>query len=170
MTYQFIQSEETNFPVRLLCKILNVSKTAYYAYRNGTTFTPSESDLAMTTAIDKIFWENFRRYGSRRVLEALKEQGVKAGRHRVRRLMQEQDWRAIQPRSFVPKTTNSRHGLTACPNRLIEFGKPSAPNQVWVGDITYLPLADGHWAYLASWMDLFSRRIVGWWVDKLIST
>ena len=113
--------------------------------------------------------ENFRRYGSRRVLEALKEQGLKAGRHRVRRLMQEQDWRAIQPRSFVPKTTNSRHGLTACPNRLIEFGKPSAPNQVWVGDITYLPLADGHWAYLASWMEwsataaVFSsdRRLVG---------
>ncbi len=120
----------------------------------------------MTTAIDKIFWENSRRYGSRRVLEGLKEQGIKAGRHRVRRLMQEQDWRAIQPRSFVPKTTNSRHGLTACSNRLIEFGKPTAPNQAWVGDITYLPLADGHWAYLASWMDLFSRRIVGWWVDK----
>lgn len=107
----------------------------------------------MTTAIDKIFWENSRRYGSRRVLEALKEQGVKAGRHRVRRLMREQGWRAIQPCSFVPKTTNSRHGLTACPNRLIEFGKPTAPNQAWVGDITYLPLADGHWAYLASWME-----------------
>ena len=120
----------------------------------------------MTTAIDKIFWTNSRRYGSRRVQEALKEQGLNTGRHQVRRLMQEQDWRAIQPRSFVPKTTNSRHGLTACPNRLIEFGKPTAPNQVWVGDITYLPLADGNWAYLASWMDLFSRRIVGWWVDR----
>ncbi|WP_170139500.1 IS3 family transposase, partial [Larkinella arboricola] len=59
----------------------------------------------MTTAIETIFWENTRRYGSRRVLEALKKQGVKAGRHRVRRLMHEQDWRAIQPRSFVPKTT-----------------------------------------------------------------
>ena len=146
--------------------MLNISKTAYYTYRNGTTFTPSDSNLAMTTAVDKIFWENSRRYGSRRVLEALKKQGVKAGRHRVRRLMQEQDWRAIQPRSFVPKTTNSKHGLTACPNRLIEFGKPTASNQAWVGDITYLPLADGHWAYLASWMDLFSSRIVGWWVDK----
>ena len=67
--------------------------------------------------------------------------------------MQEQDWRAIQPRSFVPKTTNSSHGLTACPNRLIGFGKPTAPNQAWVGDITYLPMADGCWAYLASWME-----------------
>lgn len=85
--------------------MLNVSKSAFYTYRNGATFTPPDSTLSMTTAIDKIFWENSRRYGSRRVLEALKEQGLKAGRHRVRRLMQEQDWRAIQPRSFVPKTT-----------------------------------------------------------------
>lgn len=119
----------------------------------------------MTTAIDKIFWENSRRYGSRRIQEALKEQSLNAGRHRIRRLMQYQGWRAIQPRSFVPKTTDSRHGLTACANRLIELGKPTAPNQVWVGDITYLPLSDGKWAYLASWMDLFSRRIVGWHVD-----
>ena len=96
---------------------------------------------------------NSRRYSSRRVLEALKEQGIKAGRHRIRRLMQVQDWRAIQPCSSVPKTTNSNHGLTACPNRLIEFGKPTAPNQARVGDITYLPLADGNWAHLASWMD-----------------
>lgn len=69
----------------------------------------------MTTAVETIFWENRRRYGSRRVQEALKEQGLKAGRHRIRRLMQQQDWRAIQPRSFVPKTTDSSHGLTACP-------------------------------------------------------
>lgn len=91
----------------------------------------------MTTAIDKIVWENSRRYGSRRVLEALKEQGLKAGRHRVRRLMQEQDWRAIQARSFVPKTTDARPGLTACANRLIELGKPTAPNQAWVGDTSF---------------------------------
>ena len=107
----------------------------------------------MTAAINKIFWENSRRYGSRRVREALKKQGIKAGRHRVRRLMQAQDWRAIQPRSFVPKTTNSNHGLTACPNRLIEFGKRTAPNQVWVGDITYLPLSNGEWFHLASLME-----------------
>lgn len=74
--------------------------------------------------------------------------------------MHEQDWRAIQPRSFVPKTTNSNHGLIACPNRLIEFGKPIAPNQAWVGHITYLPLTDGHWAYLASWMEWSATAVV----------
>ena len=80
--------------------------------------------------------------------------------------MQQQDWRAIQPRSFVPKTTNSRYGLRARPNRLIELEEPASPNQAWVGDITYLPLSGGDWAYLASWINLFSRRIVDRWVDK----
>ena len=96
------------------------------------------------------------------MLEALKVEGVKAGRHWVRRLIQEQDCRVIQPRSFVPQTTKSNHGLRACSNRLIEFGKLITPNQAWAGDITLLLLADGNWPYLASWMDLFSRRIVGW--------
>lgn len=119
----------------------------------------------MTAHIQEIFWENRRRYGSRRVQKALLEEGVEAGRHRVRRLMQEQNWRAIQPRSFVPRTTDSSHGLRACPNLLVALGLPDRPDQAWVGDITYLPLASGDWAYLASWLDLFSRRIVGWCVD-----
>ncbi|WP_394353325.1 IS3 family transposase [Spirosoma aureum] len=114
--------------------------------------------------------ENSRRYGSRRVLEELKEQGVKPGRHRVRRLRQEQDWQAIQPRSFVPKTTDSRPGLMACANRLIKLGKPTAPNQAWVGDITYLPLSDGAWAYLASWMEWsdFYGSSKGWLIIFII--
>ena len=91
----------------------------------------------MTTDVQNVFWENRRRYGSRRVQKALQEQGIEAGRHQVRRLMQTQNWRAIQPRSFVPRTTNSRHGLQACPNLLFELGQPTRPDQAWVSDITY---------------------------------
>lgn len=109
--------------------------------------------------------ENRRRYGSRRVQKALQEQGIEVGRHQVRRLMKGQNWQAIQPRSFVPRTTDSSHGLRACPNLLLELGQPVRPDQAWVSDITYLPLTGGCWAYLASWLDLFSRRIVGWCVD-----
>ena len=109
--------------------------------------------------------ENRRRYGSRRVQKALQEQGVEVGRHQVRRLMKRQNWQAIQPRSFVPRTTDSSHGLRACPNLLLELGLPVRPDQAWVSDITYLPLVGGGWAYLASWLDLYSRRIVGWCVD-----
>jgi len=78
-----------------------------------------------------------------RVQKALQEQGIEVGRHRVRRLMPIQNWRAIQPRSFVPRTTDSRHGLRACPNLLLELGQPTRPDQAWVSDITYLPLVGG---------------------------
>ena len=119
----------------------------------------------MTSSVQDVFWENRRRYGSRRVQKALQEQGIEVGRCQVRRLMKQQNWQAIQPRSFVPRTTDSRHGLQACPNLLLELGQPTRPDQAWVSDITYLPLAGGGWVYLASWLDLFSRRIVGWHVD-----
>ncbi|HEY0108946.1 MAG TPA: IS3 family transposase [Fibrella sp.] len=72
---------------------------------------------------------------------------------------------AIQPRSFVPRTTDSRHGKGYWPNLVLNQPMPTAPNLLWVSDITYLPLVNGEWAYLGSWMDLFSRRIVGWRVD-----
>lgn len=122
----------------------------------------------MTTNIQDVFWANRRRYGSRRVQKALQEQGIEVGQHQVRRLMKQENWQAIQPRSSVPRTTDSRHGLQACPNLLLELGQPIRPDQAWVSDITYLPLASGGWAYLASWLDLYSRRIVGWWVDITI--
>lgn len=119
----------------------------------------------MIDRVQDVFWENRRRYGSRRIQKALQDEGVEVGRHRIRRLMQQQNWRAIQPRSFVPRTTDSTHGLRACPNLLLALGQPIRPDQAWVSDITYLPLVGGGWAYLASWLDLYSRRIIGWCVD-----
>src|SRR5262249_20214551 len=114
-----------------------------------------------------VFWRHSRRYGSRRLAKELQAEGTQIGRHRIRRLMREQGLKAIQPRSFVPKTTASRHRLGYAENLL--FGMelpPRSPNEVVVGDITYLPLQDGSFAYLASWMDVFSRLVVGWGVEE----
>jgi len=95
----------------------------------------------------------------------LKEQGHELGRHQVRTLMKMAGLQPIQPKSFVPRTTDSTHQKGYWPNLLLDQPLPQGPNLIWVSDITYLPLTNGEWAYLGSWMDLFSRRIVGWRVD-----
>ncbi|CAN5812576.1 hypothetical protein BH24BAC1_BH24BAC1_34650 [soil metagenome] len=80
--------------------------------------------------------------------------------------MQQQGLVAIQPRSFVPRTTDSRHGKRIWDNLLLGQPLPTRPNLVWVSYITYLPLVGGRWAYLGSWMELYSRMIVGWRVEE----
>jgi transposase InsO family protein len=157
---------EPAFPVAALCEALGVSRAAYYRYLSGQTYQPSEHKQQQIKAVADAFWDHKRRYGSRRLVVELEELNEPMGRHRVRSLMQQQGLRAIQPKSFVPRTTDSRHGKRVCDNLLLNRPLPSAPNQVWVGDITYLPLVNSKWAYLATWMDLYSRMMVGWQVDS----
>jgi putative transposase len=111
------------------------------------------------------FRENKRRYGSRRIVKELHSSGNWISRYTAAKVLRDNGLKAIQPRSFVPKTTDSRHAYTISPNLLLDRAMPKQPNEVWVGDITYIPLAGGKWAYLAVWMDLFSRRIIGWHLD-----
>jgi putative transposase len=123
----------------------------------------SKKTAELARRVKEIFWIHRRRYGARRISKEMIAMGVKAGRHRVRSLMSEQGLRAIQPRSFVPKTTLSDN-RRASPN-LLKEADPVSPGQVLVGDITYLPLINGKWCYLASWQDKISRRVVGWKVS-----
>jgi transposase InsO family protein len=158
-TYQFIASEATTYPTAILCRLLGVSRSGYYAWRERL-----EPQDQLAPQVEEVFWQHSRRYGSRRITAELRDQVV-IGRHRVRRLMREQGLQAIQPRRFVPRTTDSRHGQQMSPNLLLERAiTVDRPRQVVVGDITYLPLPQREWAYLATWMDLFSRKIVGWQV------
>ena len=80
--------------------------------------------------------------------------------------MRDNPLQAIQPRSFVPRTTNSNHAGPYRPNLLLGGPSPTRPGEVLVGDITYLALPDGEWAYMAGWLDLFSRKVSGWSVDE----
>jgi putative transposase len=157
--YRVIASEATTYPAAMLCRVLEVNRSGYYAWKER-----SERQDPLAPRVEEVFWQHSRRYGSRRITAELRDQVV-IGRHRVRRLMREQSLQAIQPRRFVPRTTNSRHGQQMSPNLLLERAiQVDRPRQVLVGDITYLPLQNGEWAYLATWMDLFSRKIVGWHV------
>jgi transposase InsO family protein len=146
---------------------MRVSKSAYHDYRSGRSHVVSSEKAAIGARIKAIFFDHRRRYGARRIAAELKAEGVGAGRHLVRSQMKRQGLRAIQPRRFVPRTTDSRHGVAASPNLLLgEANAPRQPREVIVGDITYLPLLTGKWGYLASWQDKFTKRVVGWAVEE----
>lgn len=153
----------------LLCEVLSVSRTAYYRYQRGKSTDTHQLQNRPKHEVRKEFLRNMKRYGSRRIKASLNAKGIAIGRKKVSKLMKEQGLKAIQPRKFVPRTTDSKHGQRVCENLLLNKEKPSAPNAVWtvrraVSDITYLPLKNGHWAYLGAWIDLYTRQVVGWQV------
>ena len=141
---------------------MRVNRSCYYV--NLSRRTDRESSLKTTCAlrIKDCFDANRRRYGSRRIAAELK-----IGRRRVQKVMRQENLRAIQPKQFKPQTTDSKHGLPICAN-LLQGGvnAPTGKAEVFVGDITYLRLADGTFCYLACLQDKFTRRIVGWKVSE----
>ena len=145
-----------------MCSLFDISRTAYYRYKRGNSYNADKKYNRPKHEIRIEFIRNFKRYGSRRIKASLEQQGIKIGRQKVAEIMRKEGLRAIQPRKFIPRTTDSKHGKRVCDNLLLDKPKPDAPNQVWVSDITYIPLKGGKWAYLATWMDLYSRQIVGW--------
>jgi len=147
---------------------MEVSHGAYYNFTSGQTYQISLDRQLLQQEVKAIFDFHKRRYGSRRIWEELKDKGYDIGLYKVKSLMQELDLKAIQPKGFVPRTTQSNPNLRRSPNLLLDLPFPDAPNQVIVGDITYLPTpeqSEDDWLYLAIWMDLYSRKIVGWGVD-----
>lgn len=155
-----------SFAASAVCDALEVSRSGFYAWRSGEESWRAETDRELTPVIREVFWHHRRRYGSRRIAVALSQRGIACGVARVARLLKNQGLRAIQPKSFTPHTTESRHRLGYNENLLKDRKAPLRVDEVWVGDITYIPLgtrtSQGRFGYLALLMDLFSRRIVGW--------
>lgn len=146
----------------LSCQYLGVSRSAYYAWRQDGVSARRLDDNRLRPMIRGIFWEHRRRYGARRIAVELTARQETCSRRRAARLMNEMGLVAIQPKSFKPRTTDSRHSLGYSPNLLVDAPPPDGINQLWVGDITYVPLLGGEFLYLATLMDRYSRRIVGW--------
>lgn len=157
-----INQLEDEFPVSILCEALGMSRSAYYTWRQDEFSLRRREDNRLMPTIRSVFKEHRRRYGARRIAAELAARNESCGRRRVGRLMAQMGLVAIQPRSFQPRTTDSRHTLGYSPNLLIDAPPPDEINQLWVGDITYVPLVGGDFLYLAMLMDRFSRRIVGW--------
>jgi len=154
--------------VRLLCHVLGVVVSGYYAWQYAQKQAVKQEPPVWETALVKVFGWHKRRYGTRRLQVALRHKGHYVGRQRLRAAMRRQGLHALQPKAFTPRTTDSTHGLRCAPNRLLNQPKPTQANRVWVSDITYLPLANGYWAYLCAYQDLVSKQVVGWHVMAMM--
>ena len=161
-----MDEEKRNYPLRVLLGSIKVSRSAYYAWveRRGR---PSGREASIRAAVKDKFYFHKSRYGSRRVSEELKDEGIKAGRFVVTRVMRECGLEAKYPRAFRPRTTDSRHNKQPSPNLLKDAENTAfGPGEAIVGDITYLPLTNGRFCYLAMFQDKVSKRIVGWSVSE----
>jgi len=156
------QLHKEDFSVSVVCATLEVNRSGYYAFAAMEECSRVKEDKHLMGLIKTIFWDHKRRYGSRRIVSELNDMDEFCGRKRVSRLLKKLKLKAIQPKSFVPKTTDSNHRLGYAPNLLLNMGKPSAINQIWVGDISYIPLKTGNFIFLSMLIDLYSRRIIGW--------
>lgn len=149
---------KTGASVRKVCEVLGESRSSFYHCA-----TPTKTQIAdkqMGDIIETAFRRHRRRYGYRRLVAELADQKITCAPARVRRLMAQRRLRALQPRNFVPKTSDGRADKPS-PNLLEDRPLPETPNRVWAGDITFIPTSTG-WLYLAVVIDLCSRRIVGW--------
>jgi transposase InsO family protein len=159
--YAWIAAHRQEFALVELCTALEVSVSGYRAWqRGGTPDRHRLTDTQMVALIRAIHAELKGAYGSPRMVRELRARGFPASKERVERLMREHGIRARHKRRYQV-TTDSKHGLPVAENLLDRHFTPTAPNQVWTSDITYLWTDEG-WLYLAIVMDLFNREIVGW--------
>lgn len=158
------QLQQGGFEVAHICETLHISRTAYYAWKAREPGVRDLTDEELRPVIQNIFLQHRRRYGARRIVKELQSMGYTCSRSKARKIMVQMNLVAIQPRSFKPRTTASKHRLGYSPNLLLEGVEITCWNQVWVGDITYVGL-QSQFAYLALLMDLYSRKIVGWALD-----
>lgn len=166
MKFDWIRVQKAFHAVRTLCRVLDVSRSGFYAWWRRSASQRSIDDSRIVAEVAAVFDEHKGRYGSVRITRELRASGVRVGRHRVRRLMRQAAMRVRCRRRWV-RTTNSRHQYPIAPNLLARNFTVDAPNRVWVADITYLPTKNG-WLYLAVVLDLYSRAIVGWSMSRRI--
>jgi transposase InsO family protein len=155
---------ETQHALTDLCAAFGVSRSGYHAWKTRPPSARQRADETLSQTLCQAHAASRQTYGSPRLLAALRQQGHHTSRRRVRRLMRQQALHTVVPRRFVPQTTDSRHDQPIAPNRLAQGPAPTGPNQVWVGDITYVQTQEG-WLYVAAVLDRWSRRVIGLAMD-----
>lgn len=154
--------EENIASEREVCQFLRVARSPFQRWKQFELSPMKKDDKKMLPLVVSIFHAHRRCYGTRRIADDLRDQGYSLSRRRIAKLMKTAGLSAIQPKSFKPRTTESRHTLGYNENLIMNLEGPARLNQLWVGDITYIPITTMKFGYLAVLMDRFSRRIVGW--------
>lgn len=168
MKYTFIKAHRNDYPITLICKVMDVSRRGFYNWLNRPLSNRAKENQLLVEAISLIYFENREVYGAPRIHKALLRQNYKCGLNRVARLMHKAN--------IVPKTikkfritTDSRKSLKPAENHLARQFSPSTKNRVWAADVTYIPTREG-WLFLAVILDLFSRRVIGWSMGKHLNS
>ncbi|HMO52828.1 MAG TPA: IS3 family transposase [Kiritimatiellia bacterium] len=157
-----IQRMAADYTVRELCHAYDVSRHGYDQWRHRQGHDRQAGDNRLVVEIKAIFKKSRCSYGVPKMTQALRKKGYVVNHKRVARLMQTHGIQGRKRRAYKPRTTDSNHNGPIAPNRLAQVKHQlTGPDQAWVSDITYIPTREG-WLYLATVMDLFSRRIVGW--------
>jgi putative transposase len=163
-----IKKNTSHFSVKMMCRILSVSPSGYYDWRDRPLSSRAQENAELAAKIKSIFDDEHSRAGAKRITKRLKMEGTHVNRHRVARIMRLNGWRAKAAKKFKA-TTNSNHKLPVAPNLLQQNFTASRPNEKWVSDITYIWTEEG-WLYLAVVMDLYSRMVVGWSMSERMTS
>lgn len=164
-----IQPLAAEFPVRALCRVLEVSRSGYYRWCRQVPGPRAHANVRLVAQIENVFAQSRQTYGSPRVAQQLRRQHIGCSENRVARLMRLHGIRPTPKRPFRPRTTETDPARRPAPNRLQGQPPPAQPDQAWVADITYVWTLSG-WVYLAAIMDLCSRKIVSWALGPSLET
>jgi putative transposase len=158
-----------DYSITALCTTLVVPPSTYYDWKDRCAMPGARAleDQLLTEQIAAIHNQSRQTYGSPRIVAALRQQGHRHGRNRVSRLMRQTNLCGRQKARYRVRTTDSNHDQPIAPNLMAESAPATAPNQIWVGDITYIETQEG-WLYLAAVLDRYSRKIVGWAMSERI--
>ena len=169
MKYQFISDHQHCYAVEEMCEAFALSPGSYYRWKTRSPSARSLEDAQVKEHIMRIYDQAKGRYGYRPIYHHLKDEGIDCGRDRTLGLMNEMSIAGIQKQRFKPLGTDSNHRFGYSGNLLKQTGEPTGLDQVWVADTTYL-LTNQGWCYLATVMDLYSRRIIGWSISSSNNT
>jgi putative transposase len=169
LKYAFIAHHQGEFEVKIMCRVLSISLSSYYQWRKRPLRARAQENEQLGSRIQQIYNDNRQLYGSRRVTAALHKQGWHCNRKRVARLMRLQHLRGCERPKRRVVTTHVAAGRPVVANMLQQDFSATAPNQIWLADITYVPTQEGL-LYLAGLEDVFSRKIVGWAMDEHMET